>query len=336
MKNPITIEELNALLDDELTKADALDFYFEYIATGPFTGDYELKSHIQIVKNYNLDKNNLYEGAPLINLKEKLLNNANNIARRKRDEKFEKRKQDPDKTVIVTEGDSWFQYPKYKKLGITLSKEVKDVIDYIIEDERFAVKSLDAAADVIKNMYHKGEYFEAIGEQNPEIFILSGGGNDFFEVFPDMVQEGNGTNIESYLKPNWLIELDVIKTYYKGLLDRVTDKFPDLPLLLHGYDYIMPSPDGKWIGLPMIEKGGLDSDADRKKLIKFIMDKFNQNLMDLSEEYANVHFIDVRGTVPQREEFWHDEIHPNDQGFSLVADKFIAKIGELISNSTNL
>ena len=52
----------------------------------------------------------------------------------------------------------------------------------------------------------------------------------------------------------------------------------------------------------------------------------NQTLLDLSLLYENVHFIDLRNTVPQDASFWHDEIHPNDEGFKLVADKFIATL----------
>lgn len=329
MKNPITIEDLKALLNDENKVAETMEFYFEYVPTGPFTGEYQLKSHIQIVKNYNFQTTGVVESAPLFNIKEKLLNDANNIARKQRDKLFLKRKTDRNRRILVTEGDSWFQYPRYKKLGITLSKEVKDVIDYIIEEPGYNVKSLDAAGDVIRNMFHLSEYIDAIRQYKPQAFILSGGGNDFFEVFPNMVTQGNSDSIDTYLKISWSTEIKVIETYYKGLLEILTKEFPDLPIILHGYDYIMPRPDGKWIGKPMIDRGKLNLDKDRKTLIKLIMDKFNQMILDLSNEYNNVYFIDLRNTVPQDDSFWHDEIHPNDHGFKLVADKFISKLKSL-------
>ncbi|NLJ00838.1 MAG: SGNH/GDSL hydrolase family protein [Bacteroidales bacterium] len=326
MKNPITVEELQALLNDESTVAEAMDFYFEYIPTGPFTGEYQLKSHIQIVKNYNYQTTGVVESASLFNIKEIILNDANSRARKSRDKIFSRRGSDGDRKILVTEGDSWFQYPKYKKMGLTLSKEVKDVIDYLIEEPDYNVKSLDAAGDMIRNMFHLSEYLEAIREHNPKAFILSGGGNDFFEVFPNMLTEGSADSMESYLKISWTTEIKVIETYYKGFLDILTEEFPALPVILHGYDYIMPRPDGKWIGKPMITKGKLNMDKDRKVLIKLVMDRFNQTLLDLSLLYENVHFIDLRNTVPQDASFWHDEIHPNDEGFKLVADKFIATL----------
>ncbi len=329
MKNPITVEDLQALLNEENKVAEALAFYFEYLPIGPFTGEYQLKSHIQIVKNYNFQTTGVIESAPFFNIKEKLLDDANNIARKQRDKLFLQRKSDLKRKILVTEGDSWFQYPKYKKLGITLSKEVKDVVDYIIEEPSYNIKSLDAAGDVIRNMFHLSEYSDAIREYKPNAFILSGGGNDFFEVFPNMVKQGNPASIDTYLKASWITEIKVIETYYKGLLDILTKEFPNLPIILHGYDYIMPQTNGKWIGRPMIEKGKLNLDGARKALIKLIMDKFNQTIIDLSQQYKNVHFIDLRNTVPQNPNYWHDEIHPNDDGFKLVADKFISKLKSL-------
>ncbi|PPK88455.1 GDSL-like lipase/acylhydrolase family protein [Neolewinella xylanilytica] len=330
MKNPITIDELQRLLEDEATRAEALADYFEYLPTGPFTGEYRLRNEIKVVKHEPVDAESSSEAESLINIRDFLITKANGLARGVRDKLFEERKQDGERIVIVTEGDSWFQYPRFKPAGIPLSKEVKDVIDYLIEDERFAVKSLGGAGDVIRNMFHMSEYLDAIEQYTPKAFVLSGGGNDFFEVFPRMVRKGSIDDIETFLKTTWLTEIEVIRTYYKGILQILTTEFPELDIFVHGYDYIMPRPDGKWIGRPMIETGGLTRDEDRKGLIKFIMDKFNRSIEELSEQYEKVHFINIRGTVPQDPQFWHDEIHPNDYGFRLVADKFIAQLEEVL------
>lgn len=328
MKNPITPQELHALLNDEKTAAEALDFYFEYVSTGPFTGEYRLKSHIQIVEEFS-PASGMIKTASLDFIKDFLVNDANSMAKKKRDELFLKRKKDANRKIIVAEGDSWFQYPKYKKMGITLSKEVKDIIDYLIDEPAYNIKSLDSAGDVIRNMYFMSEYLDNIRKYKPSAFILSGGGNDFFEVFPYMLQKGTLDSMDTFLKVSWNTEIKVIELYYKGFLDILTEEFPDLPIILHGYDYIMPSPKGKWIGKPMIEKGKLTVDKDRKALIKIVMDRFNETIRDLSKKYNNVHFIDLRGVVNQDEKYWHDEIHPNDRGFKLVAEKFIAKLRSL-------
>ncbi len=330
MKNPITTDELVARLENEETRAQTLTDYFEFVASGPFTGEYQLRSHVQVVKAETSGTLGSEASESLINIGDYLIKKANGLARGVRDKLFDEHRKDNDRMVIVTEGDSWFQYPRFKRLGITLSKEVRDVVDYLIEDDRFAVKSLGSAGDVIRNMFHRSEYLEAIDEYQPRAFVLSGGGNDFFEVFPNMVRKGSIDDVESFLKTTWLTEIEVISTYYRGIFEILANEAPELDIFVHGYDYVMPRPDGKWIGRPMIDTCGLTKDADRKGLIKFIMDRFNKSIEDLCKDYPNVHFINIRGTVPQDPQFWHDEIHPNDHGFRLVADKFIAKMEEVL------
>ena len=96
-----------------------------------------------------------------------LLASANNIARLRRRMAFESRigsgYQGP---VIVSEGDSWFQYPL----------RLVDIIDHLSAE--YAIRSLDAAGDTLQNMFEEGEYIEAIQETGASVFLFSGGGND--------------------------------------------------------------------------------------------------------------------------------------------------------------
>ena len=69
--------------------------------------------------------------------------------------------------VLVSEGDSWFQYPI----------KLEDTIDHLYA-KGFAVRSLDAAGDTLENMLKDREYVDAIGEAKASIFLFSAGGND--------------------------------------------------------------------------------------------------------------------------------------------------------------
>ncbi|MBK9735342.1 MAG: SGNH/GDSL hydrolase family protein [Saprospiraceae bacterium] len=164
--------------------------------------------------------------------------------------------------------------------------------------------------------------------------LLSAGGNDFFAVFPKMLKKnGTASNIKEWLGPNYKTELEVLSQYYIALLTEVIDKHPDLKIIIHGYDYIMPRPDGKWIGKPMVDIG-INNHEEQKQLIKFVMDEFNSFLQKIAlipTLRNNVTYLDLRGTVPQDRRFWHDEIHPNDTGFEMVAKKFKDTITSLIS-----
>lgn len=70
--------------------------------------------------------------------------------------------------VIVAEGDSWFNYP------ILLS----DVIDWLGMNKNLAVYSLASGGDWLLNMLSARKYVEFLSTINPDVFIISGGGND--------------------------------------------------------------------------------------------------------------------------------------------------------------
>jgi hypothetical protein len=331
MKNPIKIEELMALLSDEATKNEAIQDYFIFVQTSPFNGEYQLKEEISLI--FPESSYSEKEGFVGSGLKQEAMGKANSDSREKRAKYYEKVKNDINRIRIVSEGDSWFQYPKFSVLGIGLSKDVKDIIDHLIDDSKFAIKSLDAGGDIIRSMYHGREYIKEIADQNPKILLLSAGGNDFFEVFPKMLKENDDpTNIEGWLSPNYITELQVLSKYYEALLAEVISKHPDIKIIIHGYDYIMPKADGKWIGAPMVEVGINNAD-DRKKLIRFIMDEFNNYLMILASKQEfqnNVYYLNLRGTVPQDKNYWHDEIHPNNDGFKLIVEKYKELIDILV------
>lgn len=70
--------------------------------------------------------------------------------------------------VILAEGDSWFNYP------VLLS----DVIDWISMEDNLAVYSLASGGDWLMNMISAKKYIEHLSIINPDVFLISGGGND--------------------------------------------------------------------------------------------------------------------------------------------------------------
>ncbi|MGB3798758.1 MAG: hypothetical protein WA952_03025 [Lewinella sp.] len=76
--------------------------------------------------------------------------------------------------VILAEGDSWFQFPRLQ-LNID---PVKDIVDWLIDREHYAIYSLAAGGDWFSNIFQAGEYIEELPKVSPDVFLLSGGGND--------------------------------------------------------------------------------------------------------------------------------------------------------------
>ncbi len=95
---------------------------------------------------------------------------ATGLSRLRRQEKFKARMLFGDRRpVLVSEGDSWFQFPLL----------LEDVVDHLQGD--FNVWSVDAAGDTLQNMVHdNAKYLEALRRNAGKVraFLFSGGGND--------------------------------------------------------------------------------------------------------------------------------------------------------------
>ena len=95
---------------------------------------------------------------------------ANALCRLRRKRKFlHRRKQGDRRLVLVSEGDSWFQFPLF----------LEDVVDQVLPD--FNVWSVGAAGDTLQNMVlDNAEYLQALHKLRSDVraFLFSGGGND--------------------------------------------------------------------------------------------------------------------------------------------------------------
>ena len=241
------------------------------------------------------------------------LNFANGIARLRRGARFNGMVADGyDGPILVSEGDSWFQYP------IILD----DTIDQLYE-KGFAVRSLDAAGDTLENMLEEHEYIKAIREERASIFLLSAGGNDAL----------GGGNLRAHLRdfdpalspaahvlPSFEKLLDHALAMYERVL-REVEAEPGVVTICHGYDYVIPNA-GKWLGKPMESRGITDGSVQRA-IAAHMIDRFNERLRQLTALFGErVIHVDARGAVGNTLGSWHDELHPKNPGYGRVADRF--------------
>lgn len=242
------------------------------------------------------------------------LNAANWFARMNRKSKYHRKlAKGYDGPIIVSEGDSWFQYPML----------LKDTIDHLME--RYAVFSLGAAGDLLNRMADKQEYVGALRETGAEILLLSGGGNDLVaggalashleEFDPDLQPD-------DYLLPSFETLLDDSLTHYGRMFRQVHQLFPHVTVMCHGYDYPVPNRD-RWLGKPM-ESRGIRDKTLQKAIAARMMDQFNRRLRRLAQSMPHVVYIDCRGVVGDHR--WHDGLHPTDEGYADVAAKFDREI----------
>jgi endonuclease G len=238
---------------------------------------------------------------------------ANAIERQRRWISYRRKRWDYEGPIIVSEGDSWFQYPFF----------LKDTIDWLMDT--FAVRSLGAGGDTLAEMIAVDEYRSVIESERADIFLFSAGGNDMLR----------GGRLREFLRPwqdgfspqdaidetTFTPFLDGIAAGYGELFDSLRTSFPRLRVLIHGYDYARPTPGGRWLFEPL-ETAGVP-DSARAEVVRHLIDVYNARLATLASEVGAEH-IDCRRLVG--DDAWHDELHPTDAGFRLVARAFAERI----------
>lgn len=257
-----------------------------------------------------------------------ILGGVNRLARERRQLQYRLKINNPlfNGRKIVSEGDSWFQFPIL----------LLDVIDQLSPPTQlfgdYAIFSLGAAGDLLSNIINEDEITQAITAEDPEVFLISGSGND-------LVFDGNLANFlhpfdssrspEDYPNDDFDRFQDDIIQLYRGLYLRLLSRFPDLKIIGHGYDYVIPN-DGVSLGRPMASQGITDSDL-QKNIMRVIIDRLNESLIELAgrvEMAGRVFHVDCRGVVG--DDNWFDELHPNNSGFTAVGNLFDNKIKEVL------
>ncbi|HET9947882.1 MAG TPA: SGNH/GDSL hydrolase family protein [Longimicrobiales bacterium] len=224
---------------------------------------------------------------------------------------------------ILTEGDSWFDYPLYR-----------NVIDFIDDTDRWAIKRLERSGDKLTDILARfDEYAEIVGIEKPRAVMLSAGGNDL--VADDWIDD-LFTEEEPYIdREVWDAKLAELEEGYERLIDAVPE---DTPVIGHGYDHMIPSDKGvrvdglnvtgPWVQKAMLAKG-IDDPATQRALARIIIDDFNEMMRSLAERLPHFHFVDLRGTLDPEKD-WPNEMHPYEYGFELVATKMRRELERLV------
>lgn len=139
--------------------------------------------------------------------------------------------------VVVTEGDSWFDYPMYLNL-----------IDRIDDKKRFALRRLEFSGDTVANMVGDGSVSSGVAQlstviqaERPRVLLFSGGGNDIVgDEFVGAVKEYDSTRSAAWHldTPKWRTLTAGVRAHYVRLVETIG---PLVPVFGHGYDYIMPA-----------------------------------------------------------------------------------------------
>ena len=236
---------------------------------------------------------------------------------------------------VVVQGDSWFAYP--------LPSFPSNIVDLLPRQPALALKRLEQNGATLGDMTTRAALAalaEAIGEEKPACVLLSAGGNDLVEptFLADLFLTQTGT-----LPPAQLVDLKVWRTKaaelrdgYDLLLKTIRKASADVPVLGHGYDYLVPSDKrinlvikkvGPWIQPALVGKKILNP-AEQEAVVAILIDRFNQMVAELELDYPQFRYLNLRGVTATLK--WHNEMHPNKEGFQLLSDRYAKAIEQVL------
>lgn len=246
--------------------------------------------------------------------------------------------------TVVAEGDSWFDYPFHDVLRMLEDEHAYDVQSVAhkgdrVEDMAFSGGQLEELARLIEKLLRNGTV--------PRAILLSGGGNDIAGTEFGMLLDHAASPTAGWNEEIVAGVIDQrIADAYVAIVTSITAVAQHyighpIPIVTHGYDY--PVPDGRgflggflflpgpWLRPGFYEKGFKDQRANTT-LMQALIDRFNAMVQSTSSRFAHVHYIDLRGTLPndgKYKTYWDNELHPTKLGFQLVANRFAQVIRTL-------
>lgn len=344
MVEKITYSELLDLVRDPDTTDEQLQPYFT-LQTGAGGFDFELSVNTDTVIMTEADAE--FENAMQI---------GNGVERfRRRMRFFSNRRKHPDRLVILSEGDSWFQFPLL----------IRETIDHL--SDHFNIWSLGAAGDTLQNMVEgtpRKDGFEfLIGLRRlrgaARAFLFSGAGNDILGEDPEtklpmlepLLRPFNGdvSDVAGHIDEAALdTRLEQLEAGYLRMISLVRNEpgAGALPIVIHGYDYAFPYPFGaddprdpiyakndQWLGRAFATKD-LDDPELRRAVLTRLVDRLYEMMNGLAAKAGTtgVWVVDCRGALPALSD-WNDEIHGTSDGYAEISRRFRKVLDDALAQS---
>ena len=216
------------------------------------------------------------------------------IERQKRNKSFDETL----RPILVSEGDSWFNYPDSFPLSLMEKFHGMDIIDALIDSHgwRGHIYSLDCPGETLADMLNdrtEDNFEEVMRRLKPDAYLLSAGGNDYIHRFIKTDRSPRKKLIDGFV-----IELEAMMSQ---MFTTVRDVSPKSHIFIHGYDYA-----------PVVSRYFVDS---ANEMIEGLLPRF------CDDNKALFTYLDLRHCLSSHH-WLEDGIHPNPAGFHLLANEF--------------
>lgn len=230
---------------------------------------------------------------------------------------------------VIAVGDSWLWYPidnLITELGAKLPQTTFIVIGKNGAEAEEWGTSLRKDIEFGFKMYAQGS----------KALLLSGGGNDiagmrdFLRLLKDDCSAAQSVE-ECFKEGQPAVLLAKITGAYREVIIRYRAYNPNAPVFAHNYDYAWPNGQGffgpaDWLKMPL-ERAKVPKKLQRP-LVVHLIDQLLEAQRQLAAENSVKNFLPIKtsGTLPEDEDIWANELHPNPKGFKLITRKVILPI----------
>jgi hypothetical protein len=229
---------------------------------------------------------------------------------------------------VFAEGDSWFDYPPFLIKG--------GVIPRLESRLGVPILNMAKAGDEVRFMLgveQRIRLAECLTEGCPaggpwDALLFSGGGNDIVDnPMALWVRDWNPAVPPATLinQPRFDVALALVRAGYEDLITLRDQLSPGTHLVFHGYDFAIPDGRGichlgPWLK-PTFDLRGFPTRASAFAVVEAMLKQFAAMLTTLTA-HPKVTFINGQGTLAPQPSAWHNELHPNKDGFEKFADLF--------------
>lgn len=259
---------------------------------------------------------------------------------------------------IVIEGDSWYEHIM-----------IRDIVDWLIHLSKFRIYTLAYGGDWLANYIKEQKYLKKLLKEKPDVFLLSGGGNDLVgdarltnlvtaqpvplsTSLEERIQEGLAQRpdlrddvIENillghqYLNDHFYILMNVLAFEYAFIIQsiKLESSLDHVHIITHGYDLAIPSND-KSTPLRKFFKNGQwlydplhAAQITDNTIKKHIIWAMLFQFNEILKYFDGLepNFHYIDCLGLAKENDWEDELHLKSPVYRKIAEKIIALIKSL-------
>jgi lysophospholipase L1-like esterase len=261
-------------------------------------------------------------------------------------------------TPLLAIGDSWLFDQWERDFGVVRPNLTNSLLKLGYRDNASSTTEFVSAGRAFGGMarppFLKDVTNYLADEPDIEAILIGGGANDLVSGLPPPLYRmlkppGAGENPLDEAEVSSFID-GALVSYYDTVIKTLAAN-TDIPILIHGYDH--PIPDGRgdtlliatsgpWL-LPIFELRGYDLIHNSghltlaREVMQRVFDRLNAAVKKVAAAYPNrAFYVKLTGTLAEKfgaadkyQQLWRDELHPNEQGFDLLAARIAEQLKDL-------